>query len=37
MCLLVEFRFVRRNLRRIHLQAIVTNAAALRSYEKAPS
>lgn len=32
---LVEFGFVRCNLRRIHLQAIASNAAALRSYEKA--
>jgi len=32
---LVEFGFVRLNLRRIHLQAIASNAAALRSYEKA--
>ena len=32
---LVEFGFVRRNLRRIHLQAISSNTAALRSYEKA--
>lgn len=32
---LVEFGFVRRNLRRIHLQAIASNAAALRAYEKA--
>jgi RimJ/RimL family protein N-acetyltransferase len=32
---LVEFGFVRRNLRRIHLQAIASNAAAIRSYEKA--
>jgi RimJ/RimL family protein N-acetyltransferase len=32
---LVEFGFVRRNLRRIHLQAIESNAGALRSYEKA--
>ena len=32
---LVEFAFVRRNLRRIHLQAIASNTAALRSYEKA--
>jgi RimJ/RimL family protein N-acetyltransferase len=32
---LVEFGFVRRNLRRIHLQAIASNTAALRSYEKA--
>ncbi|WP_121370813.1 GNAT family N-acetyltransferase [Frondihabitans australicus] len=31
----VEFGFVRRNLRRIHLQAISSNAAALRAYEKA--
>lgn len=35
MRLLVEFGFVRRNLRRIHLQAIASNAGALRSYEKA--
>ncbi|HEX4059466.1 MAG TPA: GNAT family protein [Streptosporangiaceae bacterium] len=33
--LLVEFGFVRCNLRRIHLQAIASNAGALRSYEKA--
>jgi RimJ/RimL family protein N-acetyltransferase len=33
MRLLVEFGFFRR----IHLQAIVSNAAALRSYEKAAS
>ena len=32
---LVEFGFARRNLRRIHLQAIASNAGALRSYEKA--
>ena len=32
---LVEFGFVRCNLRRIHLQAIASNTAALRSYEKA--
>ena len=32
---LVEFAFVRRNLSRIHLQAIASNTAALRSYEKA--
>ncbi len=32
---LVEFGFVRRNLRRIHLQAIASNTGALRSYEKA--
>lgn len=32
---LVEFGFVRLNLHRIHLQAIASNAAALRSYEKA--
>jgi RimJ/RimL family protein N-acetyltransferase len=32
---LIEFGFVRRNLRRIHLQAIASNTAALRSYEKA--
>jgi RimJ/RimL family protein N-acetyltransferase len=32
---LVEFGFVRRNLRRIHLQAIASNARALRAYEKA--
>jgi RimJ/RimL family protein N-acetyltransferase len=35
MRLLVEFGFVRRNLRRIHLQAIASNAGALRSYAKA--
>jgi RimJ/RimL family protein N-acetyltransferase len=35
MRLLVEFGFVRRNLHRIHLQAIASNAGALRSYEKA--
>ena len=32
---LVEFGFVRCNLRRIHLQAIASNAGAIRSYEKA--
>jgi len=32
---LVEFGFVRRNLRRIHLQAIASNAGAIRAYEKA--
>ena len=32
---LVEFGFVRRNLRRIHLQAIASNLGALRAYEKA--
>lgn len=32
---LVEFGFVRRNLHRIHLQAIQSNTAALRAYEKA--
>jgi RimJ/RimL family protein N-acetyltransferase len=32
---LVEFGFVRHNLRRIHLQAIASNVAALRAYEKA--
>lgn len=32
---LVEFGFTRRNLRRIHLQAIASNTGALRSYEKA--
>lgn len=32
---LVEFGFVRRNLRRIHLQAIASNRGALRAYEKA--
>ncbi|HUR14746.1 MAG TPA: GNAT family protein [Mycobacteriales bacterium] len=32
---LVAFGFERRNLRRIHLQAIASNAAALRAYEKA--
>ena len=33
--LLVEFGFARRNLRRIHLQAIASNTAAIRVYEKA--
>lgn len=32
---LVEFGFVRLNLRRIHLQAIASNTAAIRAYEKA--
>ncbi len=32
---LVEFAFVRRNLRRVHVQAIASNAGAVRSYEKA--
>lgn len=32
---LVEFGFVRRNLHRIHLQAIASNAGAIRAYEKA--
>ena len=32
---LVEFEFVRRNLRRIHLQAVASNTGALRSYQKA--
>lgn len=32
---LVEFGFVRCNLRRIHLQAIASNAGAIRAYEKA--
>jgi len=32
---LVEFGFVRRNLRRMHLQAIASNAGAIRAYEKA--
>lgn len=32
---LVEFGFVRHNLRRIHLQAIASNVAAIRAYEKA--
>jgi RimJ/RimL family protein N-acetyltransferase len=31
---LVEYGFVRRNLRRIHLQAIASNIAAIRAYEK---
>jgi RimJ/RimL family protein N-acetyltransferase len=31
---LVQFGFVRRNLRRIHLQAIASNTAAIRAYEK---
>lgn len=32
---LVEFGFVRRNLRRIHLQAIASNTRAIRAYAKA--
>ena len=32
---LVEFAFVRRNLRRLHLQAIASNVGAIRAYEKA--
>ncbi|MEO7753176.1 MAG: GNAT family protein [Terracoccus sp.] len=32
---LVEFGFVRHNLRRIHLQAISSNVAAIRAYAKA--
>jgi RimJ/RimL family protein N-acetyltransferase len=32
---LVDFGFVRRNLRRIHLQAIASNTGALRAYQKA--
>ncbi len=32
---LVEFAFARHNLRRIHLQAIASNIAAIRAYEKA--
>lgn len=32
---LVEFGFVRRNLRRIHLQAIASNDAAIRAYANA--
>jgi RimJ/RimL family protein N-acetyltransferase len=32
---LVEFGFVRRNLRRIHLQTIASNTGAIRAYEKA--
>ncbi|GAC1380316.1 MAG: GNAT family protein [Marmoricola sp.] len=32
---LVDFGFARRNLHRIHLQAIASNTAAIRAYEKA--
>lgn len=32
---IVEFAFVRRNLRRVHLEAIASNAGAIRAYEKA--
>jgi RimJ/RimL family protein N-acetyltransferase len=32
---MLEFGFVRRNLRRIHLQAIESNAGGIRAYEKA--
>jgi RimJ/RimL family protein N-acetyltransferase len=35
MAQLVEFGFVRRNLRRIHLQVIASNLGAIRAYEKA--
>ncbi|WP_052460531.1 GNAT family N-acetyltransferase [Microbacterium gorillae] len=31
---LIEFAFVRDNLRRVHLQVLASNAAAIRSYEK---
>ncbi|WP_375390153.1 GNAT family N-acetyltransferase, partial [uncultured Amnibacterium sp.] len=31
----VEFAFVRRNLRRLHLQAIASNVGAIRVYERA--
>lgn len=32
---IVAFAFVRRNLRRLHLQAIASNVGAIRAYEKA--
>ena len=32
---LVKFGFVRHNLRRLHLQAVASNIAAIRAYEKA--
>lgn len=32
---ILEFAFVRSNLRRVHLEVIASNAAAIRSYEKA--
>ncbi len=32
---LVKFGFMRRNLRRIHLQAIASNLAAIRAYQRA--
>jgi len=32
---ILEFAFVRGNLRRVHLEVIASNAAAIRSYEKA--
>jgi RimJ/RimL family protein N-acetyltransferase len=32
---IVDFAFVRRNLRRLHLQAIESNLGAIRAYEKA--
>lgn len=35
MAQLVEFGFVRRNLRRIHLQTIASNTGAIRAYQKA--
>ncbi|PRB00846.1 hypothetical protein CQ044_18030 [Microbacterium sp. MYb64] len=35
MARILEFAFVRGNLRRVHLEVIASNAAAIRSYEKA--
>lgn len=35
MAQMLEFAFVRGNLRRVHLEVIASNAAAIRSYEKA--
>ncbi|MFI5061234.1 MAG: GNAT family N-acetyltransferase, partial [Actinomycetales bacterium] len=32
---IIEFAFVRCNLRRVHLQAIASNLGAIRAYEKA--
>ncbi len=32
---IIEFAFVRRNLRRLYLQAIASNVGAIRAYEKA--
>jgi len=35
MAQMLEFAFVRANLRRVHLEVIASNAGAIRAYEKA--